>query len=198
MAQDESKGIAGWWHGLKNKASQVVGDQQADFAHGKVAGVTVTDDAGNVLVEAGQRITDEVLAQAKRTGKIPALAASAMKGQGQDLKEQVQTQYARTDSAQEARLLDTVEEYSQSRRYLGRVLTMDVTDIRGNIIVPSGKTLEEEDVRRARDAGQIGAFLAAAEQSLPGSSDTTPSPPPLFAPSAPRPAARLLNDPDEK
>ena len=198
MAHEESKGLSGWWHGLKNKATQVVGDQQADFAHGKIAGVTVTDDAGNVLVEAGQRITDEIVAQARKAGKVPALAAAAMKGQGQDLKEQVQTQYARTDSAQEARLLDTVEEYSESRRYLGRVLTMDVTDIRGNIIVPSGKTLDEEDVRTARDAGQIGAFLAAAEQSLPVASAVTPGPPPLFAPSAPRPAARLLNDPDEQ
>ena len=167
MAQYGANGIGGWWAGIRGKASDAIEKQQAAFALGKVAGITVTDADGVAVVEAGQRIDASMLALAQRAGKISALAASALQAQGQDIKEKVQAQYAQTDSARESRLLDSVEEFAAVHRYMGRELTMDVTDIRGNVIVPAGKILEAEDAQRAREAGQLSALLVAAEQSVP-------------------------------
>ena len=173
MAHDETSGLAHWWHHLKDKASQAVADQEAAFARGKIAGSAVTDDAGELLVDAGQRIDEAVIERARQAGKIGALARAAVAAQTQDLKESVQTHYSRTESGQEARLLDSVEEFRAARAYLGRTLTIDVTDIRGNSVVPAGKTLDDEDIRRARDAGLLGALLVAAEQAPPASSQPT-------------------------
>jgi hypothetical protein len=202
MAGRGSGSLTGWWHDIKTRASEAVTAKEADFARGKVAGVAVTDDAGNVLIEPGHRIDDEAIARARQAGKMTALAAAAVKAQTQDLKERVGTQYARTDSGREKLYLESVEEYREARTYLRRILTMDVTDIRGNVIVPAGKALDDEDIRRARDEGLLSALLVAAEQSLPPAPETPASAPPAAAgapfppPAAPRPAPLLLN-PDE-
>ena len=199
MAEQESSGIGGWLKGLRGKASQAVADQQAGFARGKVAGVEVVDDAGNVLVAAGQRVDDALLERVRQAGKMGALAGAVVQGQTQDIRETVQTQYAKTDSAKEARLLDSVEDYREVRRYLGRILTMDVTDIRGHAVVPAGKTLDDGDIQLARDAGLLSALLVAAEQALPApSTSDTPAPTAAYTPPpVPRPAPTLLNAPDE-
>ena len=73
---------------------------------------------------------------------------------------------------------------------------MDVTNIRGDVIVPSGKVLDREDIIMAREAGQISAFLAAAEQSLPPDSLTAGTPTSSPMPQ-PRLARTLLAVPDE-
>jgi len=161
-----------------------------------VAGVTVTGDGGEVLVDAGQRIDDTILDRARRVGKIGAVAASAVSAQTQDLKESLHSHYAHSESGREKRLLESVDEYREARNYLGRSLTMDVTDVRGNIVVPSGKALDDEDVRAARDAGLISALLAAAEQA-PAPGPIIPSAPaPSFPAALPRPLPILLGGPD--
>lgn len=197
MIEEKSSGLGGWWKGVWDKTSQMIDTKQADFVRGKIAGVQVTDAHGVVLVEAGQRINDEIITTAHHAGKIGDLVSSVIQGQGQDIKEQVQTQYGRTEKAQESLLLDSVEEYRDAHRYLGRTLTMDVTDIRGHILVPSGKVLDRDDIILAREAGQLAAFLAAAEQSLPpvsqNSSMLTSS-----IPSTPRTTRTLLAVPDEE
>jgi hypothetical protein len=167
MAQGEANKGGGWLAGLRNKASEAIEKQQANFALGKVAGVAVLDAQGVPIVEAGQRIDEAMVAQAVQCGQIAALSAAALQGQKQDLKEKVQAQYAKTDRGRESHLLDSVEEFAEAHRYLGRATTMDVTDIRGNILVPSGKVLDAEDAQRARDAGQLGALLVAARESVP-------------------------------
>lgn len=197
MAQFQSKSGGGWLAGLRNKASEAIEKQQTAFALGKVAGSTVTDDRGETIVEAGQLIDEAVLAQAAQCGKVAAVSASALQGQKQDLKEKVQSQYARTETGRESMLLDSVEDFAEVHRYLGRVTTMDVTDIRGNVLVPTGKVLEASDAQLARDAGQLGALLAVARESVP-------APPPAETPAeAYVPVARpqrprtLLGDPDD-
>lgn len=167
MAQYEGKSMGGWLTGLRNKASEAVEKQQAAFALGRVAGVTVTDAQGKPIVEAGQRIEEAHVAQAYQCGKVAALGASALQGQKQDLKEKVQAQYARTETGREAQLLDSVEDFEEVHRYLGRATTMDVTDIRGNILVPAGKVLDAADAELAREAGQLGALAVAARESVP-------------------------------
>lgn len=194
MAQNEDKGLAHWWKGLWSKASGAIEDQQEGFVRGKIAGVAVTDEAGNTLVQAGQRIDDQVLAKARAAGKISALASSVVQAKAQDARETVQTHYAKTENAKEARLLESVEDYREATRYLGRTMPQDVTDIRGNIVVSSGKTLDREDVDRAREMGQLAALVAVAEQSLPTTGTPSSAPTPSTVP-APRPAPRLLTDP---
>jgi len=196
MPPSDMKNSGGWLAGLRSKATETIEKQQAAFALGKVAGVTVTDEEGVVIVEAGRRIDGAMVARAYQCGKVPALGASALQGQKQDLQEKVQAQYARTEAGREARLLDSVEEFEEVHRYFGRETTMDVTDIRGNILIPAGKVLDAADAQLARDAGQLGALLVAARESVPStrpagnpSSTYTPMP----APQRPR---TLLGDPD--
>ena len=195
MAQFQAKGSGGWLAGLRDKASEAIEKQQAAFALGKVAGTTVTDAQGATIVEAGQRIDEAIVAQASQCGKVAALSASALQGQKQDLKEKVQTQYARTETGCEARLLDSVEEFAEVHQYLGRATTMDVTDIRGNILVPSGKVLDAADAQLARDAGQLGALLVVARESVPAERPT-PQATDYTPVSSPRRPRTLLGDPD--
>lgn len=167
MAQYQEKSGGGWFAGLRSKAFEAIEKQQAAFALGKVAGSTVMDPRGVVIVEAGQRIDEDALARAYQCGKVASLSASALEAQKQDIKEKVQSQYARTESARESQLLESVEEFAEVHRYLGRATTMDVTDIRGNILIPTGKVLDAADAELARDAGQMGALLVVARQSVP-------------------------------
>jgi hypothetical protein len=188
-----------WWQRLKLKASQAVIDREAAFVRGKIAGVTVTDRAGKVLVEPGHRIDEAIISRARRAGKMGALASAVWKAQTQDLKEKVGTQYSRTNRKREEYYLNSVEEFREARTYLRRILTMDVTDIRGNVVVASGKALDDEDIRRARDAGLLSALLVAAQQALPPRDEApAPTPPPYPQYSAPRPAPTLLATPDDE
>ena len=189
-------GLGGWWAGIRGKASDAIEKQQAAFALGKIAGVSVVDAEGDAVVAAGQRIDEAVVARAYESGKVAALAASALQAQGQDIKEIVQTQYARTETARETRLLETVEEFAEVHRYLGRALTMDVTDIRGNILVPSGKVLDAEDAQKARDGGQLGALLVAAQQSVPAPQPTEGLAASYVPETMPKRARTLLAEPE--
>lgn len=196
MTQPTSKS-GGWLAGLRNKASAAIEKQQAAFALGRVAGTTVMDSQGKTVVEAGQRIDEAVLERAYQTETVAAVSASALEGQKQDLKEKVQTHYARTESGRESMLLDSVEEYAELHRYLGRVTTMDVTDIRGNVIVPAGKKLEASDAQLAREAGQLGALLAVARESVPAPPELSAAE--TYVPSAsPRRPRTLLGEPEDE
>ena len=198
MAENQGKGLGQWLRNLTGRASEAVANSEAALARGKIAGATVTDDRGQILIEAGQRIDDDVLARARKTGKVAALAASAMKAQTQDVKEKMQAHYARTEVGQEKRLLASVDQYREARSYLGRTLIMDVTDIRGNVIVPAGKELDDEAIRRARDADLLAALLFVAEQSPPSvpKAEVTPAYVPVVG--APRRAPTLLVTPDDE
>lgn len=195
MAQHATSG-RGWWAGLLGKASSAIETQQAAFALGRVAGVTVTDEQGVAVVEAGQRIDDAVIARAHQTGNIAALVASALQAHGQDIKEKVQSQYARTETGRESLLLESVEEFAEVHRYLGRVLTMDVTDIRGTVLVASGAVLDAEAAQRARDAGQLSALLIAAQQSVPAPPPTESLGDSYVSAPMPQRARTLLATPD--
>lgn len=189
MAQYQEKSGGGWFAGLRSKAFDAIEKQQAAFALGKIAGMEVTDPRGTILVEAGQRIDEAIVARAYECGKVGALGAAALEAQKQDLKEKVQSQYAHTESGRESQLLETVDDFAEVHRYLGRATTMDVTDIRGNILVPSGKVLDVADAQLARDAGQLGALLVAARQSVPSArpyEDRASSYVPVHAPQRPR------------
>ena len=65
---------------------------------------------------------------------------------------------------------------------------MDVTDIRGKVIVPEGKRIDAEDVRAARDENLLSSLIYSSQQGKA----PAPQPSPLANESgyqAPKPAA---------
>ena len=174
MARDWFESVAESLGQIRDKAAEVVdkaadavSDQQMAFVRGKVAGKTVLDDDGGVIVEAGHVIDDSAIERAVSCGKLNALTSTVVKAKAQDLKERAQDAYARTDDGQESRSLNSVDQYVEARRYIGRYTGMDVTDIRGAVLIPMGKQINDDDVSRAREAEQLGALIYAAQQPLP-------------------------------
>lgn len=148
--------------------------QQATLVRGKVSGRQVTDDEGNLLVDAGHVIDDAVIDRAAAAGKMGQLVVAAGSARMQDLREAAQMQMGRTQGGQEARALDSVEEYAEARSYVGRYVGMDVTDVRGNVIVETGRKLSDEDVRTAREMGLLSALIFAAQQPYTPPAETEP------------------------
>src|SRR5579871_1902572 len=167
MAEDIRTQIGNFWKGLRKKATEAVESQEVGFVRGKVAARSVFDNAGNLIVDSGQTIDDGVIARAQEAGKLGALVSAAVTAQAQDVREKAKQIYESTPEGTEARSLATSEQYLEARRYIGWKAAMDVTDIRGTILVPAGKEIEDEDVRAVREAGQLGALIASAEQSGP-------------------------------
>lgn len=167
MAEDLKKQLGDLWSGFRKKTADAVANQEAAFARGKVAGKTVTDDSGYVIVEAGQTIDDVVIETASALGKLHALAASAVAAKAQDYREKAQDAYEASPEGKEARSLDSVEQVAEARRYKGHVAGVDVTDIRGNVVVPAGEIIDENHLDAARAAGLLGSLIYSAQQACP-------------------------------
>lgn len=164
MAEGFFGKAASLFGGLKQKAADTVAQQEANFVRGQVAGTEVRDDVGFVLVDAGQMIDDQVIERARAAGKIHKLVGAVTKAQTQDVREKIGTQWEKTQDGKEAAALNSAEDYAEARRYVGRVVGVDVTDIRGTVLVAAGQRLKEDDVRVVREAGQLGALLFAMQQ----------------------------------
>jgi hypothetical protein len=203
MAVNFLEWIARLWSGMNQKTGTVVSNREAALVRGRVAARSVRDAAGNVIVDAGHPIDEAVIARARMAGRLPAVLAVAMTAKTQDLKEKFHAFYNRTEAGQEARALKSVDSYVEARNYLGRVLEIDVTDIRGTVIVPAGKAISNEDIRACRDAEQLGALIFAAEQAPPAPADQAPTPGPaeqehtFYTPPPPRTAPTFLVAPEE-
>ncbi len=204
MSENLTEQIKGFWNSLKQQTSEKVAIGEASFARGQTAGSSVYDDAGQPVVLAGQVIDDGVLERAQAAGKLHAVVAAAMRAQVQDVKEQARTAYEASGDGREAANLETVDEYVEARRYVRWTAAIDVTDIRGNVLIPAGKEIDEDDVRLAREAGQLGALIYSAQQSgPPGVRAQAATPPPQeyrpapTRPAPPRPTLPLLS-PDER
>lgn len=167
MPNDATGPLSRLWQGLRKKTSDAVGRQAIGYMRGKIAGSTVTDDAGNVLVDAGHVIDDDVIARAEAAGKLGALASAAAVAQTQDLKEKATEHFEQTPQGRENWALETAEAYAEARRYRGYIAGVDVTNIRGEVIIPAGKQLDEDDIRAAREADQLAALAFSAEQGGP-------------------------------
>src|SRR5262249_39567006 len=112
-------------------------------------------------------IDDSIIDHAGRTGKLHALAAAAIKAGAQDLREKAQDYYGRTPDGVEARSYNSIDAALEARRYVGRVAGIDVTDIRGNVVIPAGKKIQASDVDKAREADVLGALVYSAKQPAP-------------------------------
>ena len=167
MAGDWFKKAADTLGQVRDKAAEVMTEQQAAFVRGKVAATTVLDDSGSVIVEAGHEIDDSVIERAIDAGKLAQLSAAVVKAKAQDLKEKAQDVYERTESAKEKRNLDSVDQFVQAKAFVGKYAGIDVTDIRATVLIPMGTQITDEHVSAAREAGQLGALIYAAQQPLP-------------------------------
>ena len=167
MADDFGKQAAGLWNRFRSKAADVVAQQSAGLIQGRTAAHDVFDDHGVLLVGAGGVIDAEAVEKATAAGKMPALVAAAVAAQGQDLREKLQEGFDRTAEGQERRSLADSEEYIEARKYIRWTAAIEVTDIRGEVLVPAGAAIRDDDVRRVRDAGQLAALIYSARQSGP-------------------------------
>lgn len=199
MADDLRRQVTGLWDRFRNKASDAVARQSAGLARGRTSARDVYDDAGSLLVGAGQVIDDEVLDRAAAAGKMPAVVAAAAVAQTQDIREKLQQEYERLPEGQDRRNLADSEEYLEARHYIRYVASVEVTDIRGNVLVSAGQVIQDEDVRRVRDAGQLGALIYSAQQSGPPPlEDPAYRPAELETPRPMSPRATLLGTLDEE
>jgi hypothetical protein len=204
MSDDFIGRLSRLWGGVRKRAAETVAREEAALSRGKVAGRTVTADDGTVIVEAGHTIDDAVIERADAAGRLHAVAASVVTAQAQDLREKAEQFVDGTPEGQEARALDSVDDYADARRYVGRVAGVDVTDIRGTVVVPAGRQIGEDDVRAARDAGVLSALMFSARQSPPPRPRPEAPPEPVTeraTPVSPEPPSRrptipLVRQPD--
>ena len=183
IMSDLMERVSGFFTGLKRKAGEVVETKEIAIVRGKTAAKAVYSDSGELIVDAGHPIDDAAIERAHAAGKMNALTAAAVSSQAQDFKERARTAYAATPEGTEARSMASSEQYIEARQYIGRVAAVDVTDLRGNIIVPAGKKIDDEYVRAAREAEQLGSLIYSAQQS-PASYPTAAPPPPKGTPIA--------------
>ena len=144
-------------------ANDFLAQRETDIVRGRVAGKAVYADNGELIIDAGTRVTDSIIELAQRSGKLHALAAAVGTGGMQDLKETFHAHHVTTTEGQEAQSMDTIDDAAEARKYVGRVATVDVTDIRGDIIIPAGKEIRDEDVFLAREKNLLGALLYSAK-----------------------------------
>lgn len=131
---------------------------------GLTAGRTVRDKTGVAIVEPGMVITPEVAERARQAGKLQALLAAAAAASMQDLQERWDQVRRSTAEGQEDAAMATIDEYAMARRYVGRVAVLNVTDVRGTVIIPAGKRLTEEDIQMAREHDLLLAVIHSATQ----------------------------------
>jgi len=159
--------VANLWDRLKDKANSAIATQGAGIVRNKVAARDVFDDFGNLLVGAGRTIDDEIIDRATAAGKMPALLAAVAAAKTQDFRDHIQSEIDRTPEGQDRRSLADSEDYIEARRYINYVAAVEVTDIRGTVLVAAGSEIHDEDVRRVREAGQLAALIYSAQQSPP-------------------------------
>lgn len=135
------------------------------FVIGQVAGRTVRDADGVVIVDAGQTISKEIAEHARAVGRLGALVGAVAAAGVQDVRERWEELRRRTPEGQEEQQLDSVEDYAEARRMVGRVTGCDVSDVRGHVVIPRGTRVTEEHVRLARELRLLRALIYSA--SLP-------------------------------
>lgn len=172
---------------------------------GSVAGRQVFDDNGLLIVDAGHTIDMEVIVKARQAGRLQQVIASAAVAGVQDVRERLTQLSQASPEGREATALETAEDYAAARRYVGRTAGMDVTDIRGDVVIRRGTVLSEDDIRIARDRSLLRALIHSVEanegdgsapsiESEPANSEATgTSEPPLPT----RRKIRLVDMPDK-
>lgn len=167
MSDQKIQPLSRAWQDLQNRTQGFIAQKEGEIALGKIAGRTVLDDEGAIIVDAGHLIDEEVLARAETAGRLRAVAAAALTGQVQDYRDRARERFEGTPEGQEARSFATMELFAEARNFVGRIAGLDVTDIRGSVVIPAGKKIEIEDVRAAREEDLLAALIYSAQQPAP-------------------------------
>lgn len=130
---------------------------------GSVAGRQVFDDHGLLIVDAGHIIDIEVIARARQAGRLQQVIAAAAVAGVQDVRERLTQLSQASPEVREATAHESAEVYAAARRYVGRTAGMDVTDIRGAVVIRRGTVLTEDDIRIARDRSLLRALIHSVE-----------------------------------
>lgn len=137
--------VQDWWSGVTRSAM----DKETDFALGKTAGADVTDDMGNLIVGAGEEITEREVVRARVADKVHQLALAAGWGVTRGGYESAREKVAGAAEEQEARFV------------LGKKADKAVLDDQGNVIVAKGEEIDQADVDQAREAGKLGELTSS-------------------------------------
>ena len=165
MTEDIKTQLGNIWNGFRKKTEEVVHHSSSNLTLGKITAKDILDDEGVVLAKAGEVIDEETFERVRKAGKTSQLIANVVTAQVQDQQERMKIAYESTPEGTDAHNLATSELYLEARQYIRYVAAIEVTDIRGNILIPAGKKIEDEDVRLARDADQLAALIYSAQQS---------------------------------
>jgi hypothetical protein len=107
---------------------------------------------------------------------LGALASAVAKGVAQDLTETTRQRLGALPENQENRSIEDLDDYLAARACIGKVVGVNVSDVRGNILIPAGTALQDEHVRLTREAGQLGALLYAVSQPFEGTQSAARGP----------------------
>ncbi len=157
--------VNGFFSSMKKAAGEAVEGSEIALARGKTAAKAVYADSGELIVDAGHKIDDAVIEQAKRAGKLAALLGAAVTSQAQDIRDKTRAAYGATPDGAEAHSMATSEQYLEARQYIGRASSTDVTALDGTLIIGAGSNILDEHVRAAREADQLGSLIYSAQQS---------------------------------
>lgn len=165
MSDDLKSQLGNFWNGILKKKDEMISHTGANLTLGKVVSKDFYDKDGKLLVVAGGKIDQSVLDAVNRDGKMHELLAIVVTAQVQDQQEKMKTAFEATPEGIDAHNSANSEQYLEARAYIRYVAAIDVTDIRGNILVPAGKEIDDEDVRLARDEDQLASLVYSAQQS---------------------------------
>lgn len=150
---------------FRKQAGDVLAEREVALVMGHVAGVSVLDNDGNVIVEAGHVIDEGAVERARAVGKLGALAASVVTAGMQDLRERSAAIADATADGREARTMSDLDLYVRARSLRDHTVMVDVTDVRGTVVIAAGTRVSEAVISAAGDHGLLGALVYAA--SLP-------------------------------
>jgi uncharacterized protein YrrD len=157
------------------------GEAGADLV-GRRSGADVTDETGSILVADGQRISEEVVARARRSDNVEALRMAAAAGDAAERERVVGAAVEQTRDAvgslwdRFTRMLTEATEASGQRHdeqrakarlaeindAVGRPVTKVVLDRSDDVVLNLGDIITHEAVQRAHEAGVLDSLLASA------------------------------------
>lgn len=170
-------------------ALSTVRGHEAEYSLGKVAGNTVRDDDGQLIVYKGDVITEDIIQQARISGKLEALAASAANAQakggieaaGVRMREATQQAMERgqelatgaTSRAGAARESVSTQRLTNQQRQmaLGQVSATDILDREGVVVIKEGEIFTPMILTHLEEEGLLGDIRlkpVMSAEHLPG------------------------------
>ena len=141
--------IKAWWSKTTGRAASATAEREVSFALGKVAGSTVTDDMGNVIVDEGETITNVEVVRARASGKLHQLALAAGWGATKRGYESARGRVTEAARGHEEQFV------------LGKEVDRTIRDDDGQVIIWKGDVVTQDIVDRALETGKLEALTGS-------------------------------------